>query len=114
MKRGDRERLDDLAEAIEAIRSHAGSRTVDERLRRDAILYNLVIVGEAVKSLSDETRAKRAEIPWRQIAGLRDLLAHEYYRIDMHEIEDLLKRDLGPLSTAVNALCRTKSAAAKH
>ena len=73
-----------------------------------------MIVGEAVKSLSDEAKAKRAEIPWRQISGLRDLLAHEYYRIDMHEIEELLKRDLGPLSTAVNSLRRIKSAIAKR
>ena len=114
MKRGDRERLDDIAEAIAAIRTHAGNRSADERLRRDAMLYNLVIVGEAVKSLSDEAKAKRAEIPWRQISGLRDLLAHEYYRIDMHEIEELLKRDLGPLSTAVNSLRRIKSAIAKR
>jgi uncharacterized protein with HEPN domain len=111
---GDRERLGDIAEAIEAIRTHAGNRSADGRLRRDAILYNLVIVGEAVKSLSQETKAKRAEIPWRQISGLSDLPAHEYYRIDMPEIEELLKRDLGPLSTAVNALRRTTSASAKR
>jgi len=114
LKRGDRERLDDVAEAIEAIRTHADNRTANERLRRDAILYNLVILGEAVKSLSDEARARRPEIPWRQISGLRDLLAHEYYRIDMREIEELLERDLGPLSTAVNALRRTKRATSKR
>lgn len=103
-----------MAEAIEAIWAHAGNRKADECLRRDAILYNLVILGEAVKSLSDDTKAKRPEIPWRQVAGLRDLLAHEHYRIDMNEIDRLLKRDLGPLSAAVNALRRTRSAPAKH
>ena len=114
MKRGDRERLDDMAEAIEAIRAHADNRSADERLRRDAILYNLVILGEAVKGLSDEAKAKRREIPWRQISGLRDLLAHEYYRIDMREIEELLKRDLGPFSSAVDALRRAKPATPKR
>ncbi len=109
MKRGDRERLDDIAKAVEAIQAHAGNRNADERLRRDAILYNLVTLGEAVKSLSDETKAKRPEIPWRQISGLRDLLAHEYFRIDMKEIEGILKRDLGPLAAAVSTLRRAES-----
>lgn len=105
MNRRDRERLDDIAGVIEVIRAHvARGETVDERLRRDAILYNLVILGEAVKGLSEETRARRADIPWRQIAGLRDLLTHEYFRVDMREIAKIVERDLGPLSDAVATL----------
>jgi uncharacterized protein with HEPN domain len=104
LKRGDRERLDDIAEALGAIRAHAADRRSDERLRRDAILYNLLILGEAVKALGEETKARHPEIPWRQIGGLRDLLAHEYYRIDMGEIDRVIKRDLAPLETAVTAL----------
>ncbi len=107
MKRDDRERLDDIAESIEAINAHAAEKTVEERLRRDAILYNLVIVGEAVKALSDEIKARRREIPWRQIAGLRDRLAHEYYRIEMSEIESIIEHDLRPLAAAISALRRT-------
>ncbi len=103
MKRGDRERLDDIAEAIKTIRKHA-KRTPDDNLRRDALLYNLLILGEAVRALSEETKARRPETPWRQIAGLRDLLAHEYYRIDMAEIDKIIKNDLPALNTAINAL----------
>jgi len=114
LKRGDRERLDDIAEAVEAIQAHAEDRNAQERLRRDAILYNLMILGEAVKGLSDETKAKRPEIPWRQISGLRDLLAHEYYRIDMKEIEGILRHDLVPLTAAVDALSRVKLPPAKR
>jgi uncharacterized protein with HEPN domain len=65
-----------------------------------------MIVGEAVKGLSDETKSKRPEIPWREIAGLRDLLAHEYYQIEMDVIDDIVARDLGPLAAAVAALRR--------
>jgi uncharacterized protein with HEPN domain len=103
LKRGDRERLDDIAEAIKTIRTHAG-RTGDDNLRRDALLYNLLILAEAVKALSEETKARRPETPWRQIAGLRDLLAHEYYRIDMAEIEKIINNDLPALKTAITAL----------
>ena len=105
MKRTDRDRLNDVADAIAAIRAHAKRRT-DERLRRDAMLYNLMILGEAVKGLSDETKARRPEVPWREIAGLRDLLAHEYYRIELSVIEDIVERDLTPLAAAIAALRR--------
>jgi len=103
LKRGDRERLDDIAEAIKTIRTHA-DRAADEDLRRDALLYNLLILGEAVKALSEETKARRPETPWRQIAGLRDLLAHEYYRIDMAEIDKIIQNDLPALEAAITAL----------
>ena len=103
MKRGDRERLDDIAEAIRTIQRHAG-RAADQSLRRDALLYNLLILGEAVKALSEETKARRPETPWRQITGLRDLLAHEYYRIDMAEIDKIIDNDLPALKSAISAL----------
>jgi len=106
LKRGDRERLDDIAEALRTIRAHAADRGSDERLRRDALLYNLLILGEAVKALNEETKARRPEIPWRQIAGLRDLLAHEYYRIDAAEIDSIIKHDLPALESAIGALRR--------
>jgi uncharacterized protein with HEPN domain len=103
LKRGDRERLDDIAEAIRTIRTHA-ARTGDDNLRRDALLYNLLILGEAVKALSEETKARRPETPWRQIAGLRDLLTHEYYRIDIAEIDKIINNDVPALKTAITAL----------
>lgn len=107
MRRSDRERLEDLAEAIAAIHAHLARRvSSDERLKRDAILYNLVIVGEAVKGLGDETKARHPDIPWKQIAGLRDLLTHEYFRIDMDEIEKVVERDLAPLADAVRTSLR--------
>lgn len=105
MKRGDGDRLDDIAEAITAIRAHSKRRT-DERLRRDALLYNLMILGEAVKGLSEETKARQPEIPWHEIAALRDLLAHEYYRIEIGVIEDIVARDLTPLEAAISELRR--------
>jgi len=104
VKRSDRERLGDIADAIAVIRQHMARSRLDERLRRDAILYNLVVVGEAVKGLSDDTKAKRPEIPWRKISGLRDLLAHEYFRIEIDEIAKIVDRDLTPLEEAVAAL----------
>ena len=80
---------------------------MDERLRRDALLYNLMILGEAVKGLSGQTTSRRPDIPWREVAGLRDLLAHEDYRIEIGVIEDIVARDLTPLEDAVTELRRS-------
>jgi uncharacterized protein with HEPN domain len=47
-----------------------------------AMLFSLVAIGEAVKGLSDPLRSAHPEIPWTRIAGMRDVLAHDYYVID--------------------------------
>ena len=104
--RGDSERLSDIAAAITAIRAHLATADVSTDLRRDAILYNLLVIGEAVKALGEQTRARQPEVPWRQIAGLRDLIAHEYFRIDMDEIQSIVDQELKALSSAIAALRR--------
>ncbi len=48
----------------------------------DAILYDLLVIGEAVKSLSEKFKRKHSAIPWNKIAGMRNILTHEYFRVD--------------------------------
>lgn len=110
MTRDQTERLDDLAEAIRRIRTAVASEPTGpaEPIARDAILYNLVIIGEAVKHLGEETKGHAPDIPWRRIAGLRDLLTHEYFRIEMDAIRKIVDRDLTPLERAVEELRRTR------
>lgn len=108
MTRDETERLDDLAEAIRRVRTidASGPGRAAEATARDAILYNLVIIGEAVKHLGAETRERAPDLPWRRIAGLRDLLTHEYFRIEMDAIRKIVDRDLTPLERAVEELRR--------
>ena len=75
-----------------------------ERMRQDAVIRKLEIIGEAVKQLSDETKQRRPEIPWKQIAGLRDRLTHAYFGVDLGLVWVVVERDLGALATAVTAL----------
>lgn len=49
----------------------------------DALLFQFVVVGEAVEHLSEDTRAQAPEVPWRDVAALRDLITHEYFRISV-------------------------------
>ena len=62
------------------------------------------MIGEAVKHLSTETRESAPEIPWTDIAGLRDLIAHEYFRVDVHRVLEIVEWDLPPLEQAINGL----------
>jgi uncharacterized protein with HEPN domain len=64
----------------------------------------LEIIGEAVKQLSDETKQRHPEIPWKQIAGMRDRLTHAYFGVDLGLVWGVVERDLHPLATAVTAL----------
>lgn len=72
----DRQRLDDIQAAIEAIRSHLQRGTLSDGLVFDAVRIRLLEIGEAVKALPDDLLATQPAIPWRQIARMRDHLAH--------------------------------------
>lgn len=105
MSREDRERLHDILDAIASIRAHSASAAlVPGDVVRDAILYRLVVIGEAVKALPESVKAEQADLNWRGIAGLRDLLTHEYFRIESNRIDELLGEPLEALEQAVARL----------
>ncbi len=62
------------------------------------------MIGEAVKHLASATREATPEIPWANIAGLRDLIAHEYFRIDIDQVLQIVDQDLPPLEQAIDRL----------
>lgn len=62
-----------------------------------AVLHQLLVVGEAVKRLSDEFRAARPEVPWKRIAGMRDVLIHAYDAVDVESVYATLKKDIPDL-----------------
>jgi uncharacterized protein with HEPN domain len=109
MSRDEQERLRDIQDAIAAIREHlakAGDATKIKKdsLLHDALLFQFVVIGEAVKHLGPEAREAAPEIPWTDIAGLRDLIAHEYFRIDINRVLEIVERDLTPLERAISRM----------
>ena len=110
MSRDERERLRDIKDAIGAIESHLerlAETQKDDPLLHDALLFQFVVIGEAVKNLAAETRESAPQIPWSDIAGLRDLIAHEYFRIEIDRILEIVDRDLPPLEQAIDRLLST-------
>ena len=63
----------------------------------DAVLRNLAVVGEAVRSLPDDFKQEHADIPWASIAGLRNVVVHEYFRVNPDMIRDIVDNQLAPL-----------------
>jgi len=109
VSRDEQERLRDIRDAIATIYAHLervnkAEPEMDDPLLHDALLFQFVVIGEAVKHLTPETRKSAAGIPWSDIAGLRDLIAHEYFRIDIHRVLDIVEHDLPPLQKAIDRL----------
>ena len=108
MTRDVRERLQDIGEAIDFIRSHVGGSldapAIETPLVLHAVLFNLMVVGEAAKQVDDAVRAEAPDVPWKDYAGLRDIIAHQYFRVQREIVEDTVRRDLGTLRAAVDRL----------
>jgi uncharacterized protein with HEPN domain len=77
---------------------------LDSTLIQDAVIRNFEIIGEAVKQISDETLDKAPEIPWRRIAGFRDVLIHGYMGVELEEVWKVVEKNLPELKAAVEYL----------
>jgi uncharacterized protein with HEPN domain len=62
--------------------------------RDDAVLYQLTLIGEASKRLSDAFRSRHEDIPWADLRGMRNILIHEYHRVDLQEVWHTARHDL--------------------
>lgn len=101
MSRSDDEALEDIAAAITPIYSHLQHGPLSVEIVIDAIAMRPLEIGEAVKSLSAEITSTEPAIKWRDIAGMRDFLAHHYFATSPEVVQAVLDKDLPLLEQAV-------------
>ena len=97
----------DILELIERIERQTGALTREVFLQdadvQDATAYRLLAIGEAAKDLGDELKSRHPHIPWRQVLGMRNILAHEYFTRESEVIWETLKAGLPELAAACRA-----------
>lgn len=77
---------------------------LNDHKTQSAVLHQLLLLGEAVKRLSDAFKTKHPQLPWKIIAGMRNKLIHEYNDVDIHEIWKTLTSDIPELITGLEPL----------
>lgn len=100
--------LADIVEAIGDICSFVDGLDYEtfstDKKTVNAVIRSLEVIGEAVKKIPEELRKKHPGLPWKEIAGTRDKLIHEYFGVDLQIVWETIQSDLDALEQAVHSL----------
>jgi len=89
---------------IESYTQDGRQAFMDSHMAQDAVIRNFEIIGEAAKRIPKDFRKAHAGIPWAEMAGFRDVLIHEYDRVDLEEVWLTVERDLPQLKQPIQEL----------
>lgn len=107
MKKDPRVSVAQILESIDRIIVFTASgreRFLSDRLIQDAVIRNFEIIGEAAKRLPEAYRSAHPSIPWRSLAGFRDVLIHQYDRIDPVEVWQVIQGQLVPVKEKIRSI----------
>ena len=105
--RDDRERLQDVLEAVERIEKYTvrGRQSLaSDELLQTWVVHHLMIIGEACRALSADFRSKHPADVWALAAGLRNVIVHQYFGIDLGVVWNVIERDLPALKKRVEEI----------
>lgn len=104
--------LEDMQKACEKVTRFANGLTYDQffadEKTADAVMRNLEIIGEAAKHIPEDVRKKYSNVPWRKIAGFRDVSIHEYFGIDSDVVWDIITSEISVLLKELNKILEDK------
>jgi uncharacterized protein with HEPN domain len=109
-KRGNREFISDVKEAIERIKKYTADMSYEMFLQdtktQDAVIRNIEIIGEAAKNLSSDFRKKYAHLDWKNIAGMRDKIIHFYFGVKWDVVWAVIRDKLPKLKIEIEKVLR--------
>lgn len=101
-------RLTDILSAIDAITDY--TKELDfpsfssDRRTMDAVVRNLIVIGEAASHVPSEVVGRHPEVPWRDMADMRNVVVHEYFGVDTRVVWETIRNDLLPLVASLRKL----------
>ena len=107
--RDDRERLLDIQEAIDNIKKYAvrGQQAFGEdELVQSWVIRQLQILGEAATKISDDFQGRHPDVPWHKIIGMRNILVHDYFGIDVNIVWSIVEKDMPVLERQIKELLK--------
>ena len=106
--RAPAERIQDILHAIARIGTCIDGMTFEafaaDQRTIEAVQFNLIVIGEAARYVPEEVVARHAEVPWREMRGLRNVIAHGYFSVSLQIIWTTITADLPPLIAALDAV----------
>jgi len=107
-KRRDRDYLSDILEALKRISTYTNQLSykqfMNDTKTQDAVIRNLEVIGEATKNLSNRLRKKYIQIPWKDMAGMRDKMIHHYFGINYDIVWTIVKEEIRKLLPEVQKI----------
>ncbi|MHA1282457.1 MAG: HepT-like ribonuclease domain-containing protein [Promethearchaeota archaeon] len=97
--------IEHILESIELIEQYTKEKTKKDFLSskqlQDSVIRRIEIIGEAIKNIPDKIKLKYPNIPWKQITGMRDILIHQYFGVDLNLTWEVLKKDIPNLKKEI-------------
>jgi len=111
--KGERDNTDyinDILNSITEVEEFTSNMDFETFLKdtktRHAVVRSLEIPGEATKNITQDLKDKNPEIPWKKMAGMRDILAHEYFGIDIKKVREVKEKELPALKSLMKTLSK--------
>ena len=111
-KRGNDELVEDISEATRRLEIYSQDMDygafLEDIKTQDAVIRNFEIIGEAAKNITDDFKKKHQNIPWKDLAGIRDKLIHHYFGVNLEVVWYILKDDLPLLKDEIRRITEKK------
>src|SRR5690625_3064890 len=107
--KNDKVYLYHILECIENIESYIPNGKSDffsSKLIQDAVIRNLEVIGEATKRVSQDLRQQYSQLPWREMAGLRDVLIHNYFGVDNGIVWNVFEKEIPTLKEQITDILK--------